>query len=299
MIRPSGFAFNEQTAASNVFQHSPLANEHIHEQVLKEFDQFVELLRENKVLVLVVDDDPEQDTPDAIFPNNWISTHGDGTIVIYPLEAENRRPERRMDILKAIQSGYNFKHFVDLSFFELSGKYLEGTGSMVLDRQNSIAYACLSSRTHPDVLNYATSLLNYKVVSFHATDQAGRPIYHTNVMLCIGADFALVCLESIHEEEERSRFLGSLIETNKEIIPISLDQMNHFSANVLHLVNVDGQSLIVMSSSAYAALTEAQHSALSRYGKIIHSPLSTIERIGGGSARCMIAEIHPPKTTLL
>lgn len=297
MIRPSGFAFNEQTAASNVFQHSPFANEHVHEHVLQEFDQLVELLRENKVLVLVVDDDPEQDTPDAVFPNNWISTHEDGTIIIYPLEAENRRAERRMDIIKAIQSGYHFKHFVDLSFFDLSGKYLEGTGSMVLDREYSIVYACISSRTNPEVLNYAASLLNYNVVSFHATDQAGRAVYHTNVMLCIGSGFALVCLESIHEEEERSRFLSSLIETNKEIIPISLDQMNHFSANMLHIENVDGQSLIVMSSGAYAALTEAQHSALTRYGKIIHSPLSTIERIGGGSARCMIAEIHPPKTT--
>lgn len=299
MIRPSEFAFNEQTAASNVFQKSPSANEHVHGNVLREFDHFVAMLRENKVLVLVVDDDPEKDTPDAVFPNNWISTHEDGSIIIYPVEAENRRAERRMDIVKAIQSGYRFKHFVDLSFFELSGKFLEGTGSMVLDREFSIAYASISSRTNQDVLNYAASLLNYQVVSFHATDQAGRPIYHTNVMMSIGSGFILVCLESIHQEEERSRFLSSLIETNKEIIPISLDQMNHFSANILQVESAEGKSLIVMSSGAYAALTEAQHSALTRYGKIIHSPLNTIERIGGGSARCMIAEIHPPKTTIL
>lgn len=299
MIRPSEFSFNEQTAASNKFQNPPAASEQVHEHVLREFDNFVSMLRENKVLVLVVDDDPEQDTPDAVFPNNWISTHADGTIIIYPVEAENRRAERRMDIVKAIQSGYRFKHFVDLSFFELSGKFLEGTGSMVLDREFAIVYASISSRTNPEVLSYAASLLNYEIVSFHAADQAGRAIYHTNVMLCIGTGFALVCLESIHQEEERSRFLSSLIETNKEIIPISLDQMNHFGANVLHIENADGQSLIVMSSGAYEALTEPQHSALTRYGKIIHAPLDTIERIGGGSARCMIAEIHPPKTTKL
>lgn len=299
MIRPSEFAFNVQTAASNVFQKTPSANEHVHEQVLREFDRFVAMLRENKVLVLVVDDDPEQDTPDAVFPNNWISTHEDGTLIIYPVEAENRRAERRMDIVKAIQNGYRFKHFVDLSFFELSGKYLEGTGSMVLDREYSIAYASISSRTDPDVLNYAANLMNYDVVSFHATDQAGRPVYHTNVMMCIGNGFALVCLETIHEEQERSRFLGSLIETNKEIIPVSLDQMNHFSANILQIENVEGESLIVMSSGAYNALNETQHSALTRYGKIIYSPLNTIERIGGGSARCMIAEIYPPKTMIL
>jgi hypothetical protein len=299
MIRPSEFAFNAQTAPSNVFQKHPSATEHVHEHVLREFDRFVAMLRENKVLVLVVDDDPERDTPDAIFPNNWISTHEDGTIIIYPLEAENRRAERRMDIVKAIQNGYRFKHFVDLSFFELSGKFLEGTGSMVLDREFSVVYASISSRTNPDVLNYTANLLNYDVVSFHATDQAGRPIYHTNVMMCVGRGFALVCLEAIHEEKERSNFLSSLIETNKEIIPVSLDQMNHFSANMLQIENAEGESLIVMSSSAYNALTETQHSALTRYGKIIHSPLNTIERIGGGSARCMIAEIYPPKTTIL
>ncbi|WP_407429773.1 citrulline utilization hydrolase CtlX [Arcticibacter sp.] len=299
MIRPSEFAFNVQTAASNVFQKAPLANEQVHEQVLREFDRFVALLRDNKVLILVVDDDPEQDTPDAIFPNNWISTHEDGTLIIYPVEAENRRAERRMDIVKAIQNGYRFKHFVDLSFFELSGKFLEGTGSMVIDRDFSIAYASISTRTHPDVLNYAANLLNYDTVTFHATDHAGRPIYHTNVMTCIGRGFALVCLEAIHDEKERSTFLSSLIETNKEIIPVSLDQMNHFAANILQIENTEGESLIVMSSGAYSALTETQHSALTRYGKIIYSPLTTIERIGGGSARCMIAEIHPPKTTLL
>ncbi|PRY52650.1 hypothetical protein B0I27_105116 [Arcticibacter pallidicorallinus] len=299
MIRPSEFAFNVQTAPSNVFQKAPSANEHVHEQVLREFDRFVAMLRENKVLVLVVDDDPEQDTPDAVFPNNWISTHEDGTLIIYPVEAENRRAERRMDIVKAIQNGYRFKHFVDLSFFELSGKFLEGTGSMVLDREYSVAYASISSRTDPDVLNYAANLLNYDVVSFHAADQAGRPIYHTNVMMCVGKGFALVCLESIHNEQERSGFLSSLIETNKEIIPVSLDQMNHFSANILQIENVEGESLIVMSSGAYKAMNEIQHSALTRYGRIIYSPLNTIERIGGGSARCMIAEIYPPKTMIL
>lgn len=299
MIRPSEFAFNAQTAASNVFQNVPSANEHVHEHVIREFDRFVAMLRENKVLVLVIDDDPEQDTPDAVFPNNWISTHEDGTIIIYPVEAENRRAERRMDIVKAIQNGYRFKHFVDLSFFELSGKFLEGTGSMVIDREFSVAYASISSRTDPDVLNYAANLLNYEIVSFHATDQNGRPIYHTNVMLCVGRGFALVCLEAIHEEQERSMFLSSLIETNKEIIPVSLDQMNHFSANALQIENAEGESLIVMSTGAYNALTETQHSALTRYGKIIHSPLNTIERIGGGSARCMITEIYPPKTTIL
>ncbi|MGV3704324.1 MAG: citrulline utilization hydrolase CtlX [Arcticibacter sp.] len=299
MIRPSRFGFNEQTAISNVFQISPEANENVQEQVMREFDGFVDMLRENKVLVLVIDDDPEQDTPDAIFPNNWISTHDNGTIIIYPVEAENRRAERRMDIVKAIQGGYRFKHFVDLSFFEHRGQYLEGTGSMVLDREYGIVYASISSRTDEEVLGFAANLLQYEVVSFHATDHEGRPIYHTNVMMCLGSGFALVCLESIHDEEERSRFLSSLIATNKEIIPLSREQMNHFSANALQISSTEGENLIVMSTDAYEALTEAQHSALTRYGRLIHAPLDTIERIGGGSARCMIAEIHTPITTVL
>jgi len=299
MIRPSRFGFNEQTAISNVFQISPEANENVQEQVMREFDGFVDMLRENKVLVLVIDDDPEQDTPDAIFPNNWISTHDNGTIIIYPVEAVNRRAERRMDIVKAIQGGYRFKHFVDLSFFEQRGQYLEGTGSMVLDREYGIVYASISSRTDEEVLGFAANLLQYEVVRFHATDHEGLPIYHTNVMMCLGSGFALVCLESIHDEEERSRFLSSLIATNKEIIPLSGDQMNHFAANALQISSTDGESLIVMSSGAYEALTETQHSALTRYGRIIHAPLDTIERIGGGSARCMIAEIHTPITTVL
>lgn len=299
MIRPSRFDFNEQTAQSNVFQISPSPNEHVHEHVLREFDGFVAMLRENKVLVLVVDDDPEQDTPDSIFPNNWISTHDNGTIIIYPVEAENRRAERRLDIIKAIQSGYRFKHFLDLSFFEHSGKFLEGTGSMVIDREYGIIYASISSRTNEEVLSYAASLLQYEVVTFHATDSGRRPIYHTNVMMCIGSGFVVVCLESIHDEEERSRFLSSLIATNKEIIPISTDQMNRFSANILQIRNTEDESLIVMSSGAFEAFTEDQRSALTRYGQIIHSPLGTIERIGGGSARCMIAEIHTPNNTVL
>lgn len=299
MIRPSRFDFNEQTAQSNVFQISPSPNDHVQEHVLREFDAFVALLRENKVLVLVVDDDPEQDTPDSIFPNNWISTHDNGTIIIYPIEAENRRAERRLDIIKAIQSGYRFKHFLDLSFFEHSGKFLEGTGSMVIDREYGIIYASISSRTNEEVLSYAASLLQYEVVTFHATDSARRPIYHTNVMMCIGSGFVVVCLESIHDEEERSRFLSPLIATNKEIIPISTEQMNRFSANILQIRNTEDESLIVMSSGAFEAFTEDQRSALTRYGQIIHSPLGTIERIGGGSARCMIAEIHTPNNTVL
>lgn len=299
MIRPSMFGFNEQTAGSNSFQHADQGSKNIQLQALEEFNQFVTLLRAHGVLVLAVDDDPEFHTPDAIFPNNWISTHEDGSLFIYPLEAENRRQERSMKIIKAIQNGYDYKHYADLSFFEQTGKYLEGTGSMVLDRVNHIAYACLSSRTNEEVLAYFAALSGYRTETFLATDASGKAIYHTNVMMSIGDRFAVICLEAIANPEDRAALVRSITATRKEIIPITMAQMNAFAGNLIQLSNKRAESLIVCSTQAFESLNEVQRSALEQYGTLIHSPLWTIERFGGGSARCMIAEIHVPYNTNL
>ncbi|WP_069657785.1 citrulline utilization hydrolase CtlX [Arcticibacter eurypsychrophilus] len=299
MIRPSMFGFNDQTALSNLFQHVDHGGENIQSQALEEFNQFVALLRVHGVLVLAVDDDPEFHTPDAIFPNNWISTHEDGSLFIYPMEAENRRQERNIKIIKAVQNGYGYKHYVDLSFFEQTGKYLEGTGSMVLDRVNHIAYACLSSRTNEEVLAYFAALSGYRTATFQAIDASGKAIYHTNVMMSIGDRFAVICLEAIAHPEDRDALIRSITATQKEIIPISLSQMNAFAGNLIQISNKLGESLIVMSTQAFESLDERQKSALGQYGSLIHSPLWTIERFGGGSARCMIAEIHVPYSTNL
>ena len=299
MIRPSMFGYNEQTAISNVFQHVNRAGEDIQSQALEEFNQLVTLLRAHGVLVLAVDDDSQFHTPDAIFPNNWISTHEDGSLFIYPLEAENRRQERNIKIIKAIQNGYGYKHYVDLSFFEHTGKYLEGTGSMVLDRVNHIAYACLSSRTNEEVLAYFAQLSGYRAETFQAVDATGKAIYHTNVMMSIGDRFAVVCLEAVADRDERAALVDCITATRKEIIAISLKQMNAFAGNLIQLSNKQGESLIVLSTQAFESLDEVQKSALSQYGMLIHSALWTIERFGGGSARCMIAEIHVPYNTNL
>lgn len=299
MVRPVNFGFNEQTAASNSFQASPDNQENVQEQALREFNTFVDVLKSNGVVVLVIDDETENHTPDSIFPNNWISTHDDGTLIIYPMEAENRRLERRMDIIKAIQNGYGYKHFVDLSFFEHMGKFLEGTGSAVLDRVNRIAYACLSSRTDPEVLAYFANICDYKMETFHAYGQNGEPVYHTNVMMSIGDEFVLICLEAVTDMAERNRLINVFESTGKEIIPITMEQMSTFAGNVLQLHNTSDEKLVILSSRAYESLTQEQISTLKKFGRLIHSPLSTIECVGGGSARCMIAEIHLPKNTNL
>lgn len=298
MIRPVRFGFNEQTASSNAFQDVEMADktrEHAQDEALDEFDEMVRLLQAVGVDVLVIEDTPEPHTPDSIFPNNWVSFHFNGTVITYPMQAENRRLERREDILNLIEQKFYINRRVDLAAFETEGKFLEGTGSMVLDRKYKIAYACLSPRTNEEVLDAFALQMNYEVVKFHATDEMGRPIYHTNVLMCIGDLFAVVCLEAIADPDERFIVRSSLETSGRQIVEITQDQLRHFAGNMLQLRNGRGEQLLVMSTQAYDSLTPRQIDTLDDYCQILHTDLHMIEGNGGGSARCMIAEIHLPE----
>jgi hypothetical protein len=293
MIRPVDFKFNEQTAGNNMFQIAS-SDSDVQTQALKEFDGFVDLLRKNDVDVTVVDDTLQPETPDSIFPNNWVSFHEDGSVYLYPMFSENRRLERRRDILDGLKENFEVNHISDLSFYEQQYAFLEGTGSMVLDRTNKIAYACLSVRTDEEVLNNFCMLTGYQAVPFQAVDGSNFPIYHTNVMMCIGDRFAVICMDSIRNPEEKLNVTISLKSSGKEIIEITLKQMNKFAGNMLQVANAAGESLLVMSEQAYLSLNAEQITALEQYSRIIYAPLYTIEKNGGGSARCMLAEIHLP-----
>jgi hypothetical protein len=292
MVRPVNFGFNEETAASNAFQNRDAEKNGVQQKALVEFDGVVKLLRDNGVDVTVIDDTPEPYTPDSIFPNNWVSFHGDGNIFLYPMQAENRRLERREDIISQLEDNFVVHRIEDLSRFEVEGKFLEGTGSMVLDRKNKIAFACISPRTNREVLALFCLQAGYKEVSFNAYDENNKAIYHTNVLMCIGNEFAVICLDTITDASEKNEVTSILKLTHKEIINISFEQMNHFAGNMLEVKNNAGETLIVMSQSAYRALNPSQISALEKYGKLVYADINTIETNGGGSARCMMAEIH-------
>lgn len=294
MIRPVNFGFNEETAESNSFQNKDKNQRLVQEKALAEFNGFVEVLCKNGVDVTVIDDTPQPYTPDSIFPNNWVSFHSDGNVFLYPMQAENRRLERREDIINDLEDKFKVHHIVDLSRYEEQDKFLEGTGSMVLDRENKIAYACLSPRTDREVLDVFCEQSGYRAVCFDAVDENGKAIYHTNVLMCVGSKFAVICLESIANPHERVVVSELLISTKKEIIDISFEQMNQFAGNMLEVKSLHGDTLIVMSESAYKSLDDEQIEALSRYGKLVYADIHTIENNGGGSARCMMAEVHLP-----
>ena len=293
MIRPVNFAFNRETAVNNAFQVATTEAD-VQQKAIKEFDTFVDKLRSKNIDVVVVNDTPEPYTPDSIFPNNWISFHSNGDIVLYPMFAENRRLERKPNVIAEIQSKFSVNHTIDLSSYESQRKYLEGTGSIVLDRDKRIAYACVSPRTDPKLFNEFCLRLNYEPVLFHAFDGRGHAIYHTNVMMCVADKFVVICLASISDDSERNTVTEKIVASGKEILDISLDQMNHFAGNMLQVNDTDGKKYLVMSTQAYKSLTQEQISKLKKYNDIIHSPLNTIEKHGGGSARCMMAEVHLP-----
>lgn len=294
MVRPIRFGFNEQTAASNAFQRRVLQNADTQEKALSEFDHFVKRLTDNGVNITVVEDTLEPHTPDSIFPNNWISTHRDGSIYLYPMESVNRRAERRPEVIDLLRRRFQIKEINDLSYFEKQGYYLESTGSMVLDRIHHTAYACLSPRTHHVVLNQFAELSGYKIIPFHGVDTSGTAIYHTNVMMSIGSRFSVICLDAIPEQSERSKVINELEAANKEIIEITLSQAHAFAGNVIELKSRGNECLIALSDKAFSSFRSDQIEKLEKHGRLIHAPLSTIEDTGGGSARCMIAEIHLP-----
>ena len=304
MIRPVGFSMNIETAVNNYYQQviDGLSEEQAQKQALGEFDKFVEILRSHDVEVVVVDDTYDSETPDSIFPNNWLSFHHDGTIALYPMYAESRRLERRDDIKDILaDSNFTVEQVKDFTFFEAKKKYLEGTGSMLLDRDNHIVYAALSARTDAEVLDAFCEEFSYRAVSFQANqtvNDARLPIYHTNVMMCLTDVLAIVCLASIDDIDERNVLVSSLESTDKQIIDISEDQVNQFAGNMLALANAQGKEFMVMSAVALQSLHDEQLTIIRQYYEIISSPIDTIEALGGGSARCMMAEIFLPKTNI-
>jgi hypothetical protein len=290
MIRPVRFGFNEQTAGSNSFQNKgDKASEMIQNEALREFDAFVLKLKSAGIEVDVFDDTAEPHTPDSIFPNNWISFHGN-LAVLYPMLAENRRKERRSDIVSHYYK--NTSSIIDLSEKEQNGIYLEGTGSIVFDYSNKIAYANISARTSKQLLDELCRRLDYKAVTFKAVDQGGADIYHTNVLMCIGKSFAVICPDCIPDKKELQLVIETLENTKHEIIHISYEQMNSFAGNMYQLFNAEGKSLIIMSEQAFNSLNADQLKLLEKHGTLLYSALNTIEKHGGGSARCMIADVR-------
>jgi len=296
MIRPANFAFNDETAGNNAFQVKN-NDEDVHSKALEEFDRFVSLLRKNDVDVTVVEDTPQPHTPDSLFPNNWVSFHQDGTLLLYPMYAPSRRAERKEHVLEKIYKQFRVTTKIDLSYYEKNNLFLEGTGSMVLDRDNRIVFACISPRTDRKVLDEFCKKMNYHAVVFTAVDGNGQRIYHTNVMMCVADKYVVICLDSIPDLEEKENLAEAIQKTGKEIIEINYDQLNNFAGNMLQIENNRGEKLLVMSTQALQSLFKDQVQKLNEYNRIIHSPLATIEKNGGGSARCMMAEIHLPVLT--
>lgn len=300
MIKPVGFRYNEQTAVNNYYQKvlDDLTPDKIQENALREFNVLVEKLQSIGLNIVVIEDDKESDTPDSIFPNNWVSFHNDGMVGLYPMCAENRRDERRGDILDTLVDEYGFaiEGIKDFTEFEDYDKFLEGTGSMVLDRENKICYAAISIRTDEIAVMQFCEEFGYRPVSFTANqdvDGERMAIYHTNVMMCIGDTFAVICLDTIDNAIERENVIENLEETEKEIIEITEAQKHRFAGNMLQVMG--DRSYVVMSSSAYSSLTAEQRNTIEKYSPILYSSLDTIEACGGGSARCMMAEIFLPK----
>ena len=291
MVRPYQFYFNQQTAANNFFQ-SNINIENANELAIAEFDTMVEKLRAHQIKVNVVQDTKDPSTPDSIFPNNWVSTHEGGTLCLYPMFAQNRRAERKSTVLDFLESNYKIENTLDLTDLEKEGIFLEGTGSMVLDHQNKLAYGCLSERLDKNAFYEWCDKMQFKAISFKAVDDKAQPIYHTNVMMCMGDQFVVICLESIPNEQEKQIVLESFKKSNKEVIEISQDQLNHFAGNMLQVFDTNEKPHLIMSEQAHTSLDPAQVKSLEKYNPLLPISIPTIEALGGGSTRCMMAEIY-------
>ena len=294
MIRPGRFYPNPETAADNAFQLNANRDSAALTLVARnEFDAAVQTLRAAGVSVHIFEDTAEPEKPDAVFPNNWISTHDDGRIALFPMYSALRRRERRQDIIEEVRKHYRVTEVIDYSPFEDEGCYLEGTGSLVLDHLNKIAYVSLSNRSNPKMIERFAGDFSYEPITFTSIGSDGQPIYHTNVMMCIGTGFAMVGLEMIPNKADRQQVRASLEKTGKEIVELSANQIANFAGNGIELQTESGEKLLVLSSRAARALTEEQRERLSRRARLMPLELPTIE-LGGGSARCMIATIHLP-----
>ncbi len=300
MIRPNSFRMNEQTATNNYFQKnlSHLSFSEIQEKALAEFDHFAMKLIEKGIGVIVIEDDPAANTPDSLFPNNWLSLHEEGKAVLYPMFAENRRPERRIDILDYLaEKGFDINDVVDLSDAEQFNEFLEGTGSLVLDRIHFQCFAALSPRTNLSLVEEWCDLMGFEYNVFHAfqtSEGERRPIYHTNVMMSIGENLAILCADCMDIESERQNIIATLKKCDKEILYITEEQLNHFAGNMLQVRKGDGSLCWIMSDAAFHSLDKAQIERLENDAEVLHVPLDIIETLGGGSARCMLAENFLP-----
>lgn len=300
MVRPVGFRMNEQTAVNNYFQgETDLKQEEVNQNAQQEFDAFVDKLRNVGVQVVVVDDKKELDTPDSIFPNNWVSFHQDGTAAVYPMYAENRRRERRMEFFEELEKkGFKIKDVVDYTAAEGEGVFLEGTGSLILDRVNRKAYCALSARADEELLIEFCEDFEYTPVIFNAYQDVNgkrKPIYHTNVMMCVAEEFAVICLDCIDDKTEKKNVIKHLKQDGKEIISITEEQMHNFAGNMLQVRGEENKKYLVMSTTARQSLLESQVKAIQKHCEILSADLDTIETCGGGSARCMMAEVFLPK----
>lgn len=296
LVRPAGFAFHPEAAQSNVFAKS--GTDDVAALALSEFELLRSRLEEAGVTCLVLDDEPEPARPDAVFPNNWVSFHGDGTMILYPMATAARRFERRTEALAELlrTSGYAVSRTIDLSPFEDQGRFLEGTGSLVLDRPNRKAFATPGPRTHASVVEAFDAATGFATQLFAAADRSGKPIYHSNVLLSLGSRFAILCSEAV-VEADRTRLAAAIAAGGRTIIHVTVDQMEQFACNALELKARDGQPLIALSAAALASLTPDQRQQLEGFAKLVEVPIPTIEQVGGGSVRCMIAEVHLPRAS--
>ncbi|MFK8055569.1 MAG: citrulline utilization hydrolase CtlX [Saprospiraceae bacterium] len=295
MVRPANFGFNEEAAETNAFMQTAktLNNEEVKRRAQQEFDGLVEALRAVGVTVVVVEDSNLPVKPDAVFPNNWFSTHPNGVFVTYPMQPESRRIERLNPVKEVLAKAYTIDRTIALEHAEDDNQFLEGTGSLVLDRVKKVAYACRSERTHEGLAKRWASLTGYELIFFDAVDEGNMPVYHTNVIMAMGTHHAVICLQSI-VEVERDMVRRALTDSGRQIIDLSFHQILHFAGNMLEVVDGKGNPVWAMSSQAHDALSEVQRTVLSERGPIIHAPINVIEQLGGGSARCMIAEIYLP-----
>ena len=298
MIEPIAFGYNAQTAENNYFQVEQKDSD-IQQKALSEFNNFVEKLRSKGINVITIKDTLEPHSPDSIFPNNWVSFHKDGKVVLYPMFAPNRRVERREDILETIKNqGFEIAEVDDFSHFENDDKFLEGTGSMIFDHDHKIAYGSVSLRLDEELFRKFCAKFGFTPVVFHSFQNVGDqrlPIYHTNVMMCVADQFVVICLDCIDDEMEREKVQEMIKSSEKEVIEISEDQMQQFAGNMLQVQNSEGKKFLVMSETAYKSLTPEQIQNIEKYCEIIYSDLNTIEVNGGGSARCMLAEVFLPR----
>jgi hypothetical protein len=291
MVEPNDFGFNEETSGSNSFQKKSEKNDS-KEKALLEFENAIALLRKNGIHVISFPSPKNFKCPDAVFPNNWFSTHQSGQLVIYSMLTLNRRAERNPLIIDYLKNNFEVSEIIDLSTNESENKILEGTGSIVFDHENKLAYACISPRTNENLLDELCKKLNYTPIVFEALDLNGNQIYHTNVVMAIGKKYFVICLDCIENTLEKSMIRQKIKESGKELIEISISQMNSFAGNMLEVQNSAEKSILVMSTTAYNSLSTSQIKILSNYSQLLPIDIKTIETIGGGSARCMMAEIY-------